>query len=113
MRLAFLTCVGLVVCLGCSSSSKGKPTPSGAPSPAGKKVIISPSLALVGKVVSVNTNLRFAVLDFPPGIMPTVGQQLSVYRGEQKVGEVKVSGPQRDTNIAADITAGQAQVGDQ
>jgi hypothetical protein len=38
---------------------------------------------------------------------------MNVYRRGLKVGEVKVTGPQRDDNIVADITAGEAAVGDE
>jgi hypothetical protein len=45
--------------------------------------------------------------------MAGIGQILTVSRDGLKVGEVKVSGPQRDDNIVADITAGEARVGDE
>jgi hypothetical protein len=66
-----------------------------------------------GKVAAVNTGLRFAVLDFYLAQLPAIEQRLGVYRQGQKVGEVKISGPARDHNIVADITAGEAQVGDE
>ena len=45
--------------------------------------------------------------------LPALEQRLIVYRGGLKVGEVKVSGPQQDDNIVADIVAGQAEAGDE
>ena len=66
-----------------------------------------------GKVASVNAGLRFAVLDFPLTQLPAVDQRLGVYRQGQKVGEVKITGPARDHIIVADITAGEAQTGDE
>jgi tetratricopeptide (TPR) repeat protein len=66
-----------------------------------------------GKVASVNANLRFVVMDFPLRKMPALDQRLNVYRNAQKVGEVKVTGPALDTTIAGDITAGEAQLGDE
>ena len=45
--------------------------------------------------------------------MPAVDQRLNVYHDGQKTGEVKVTGPTRDTTIAGDITAGEARVGDE
>jgi hypothetical protein len=77
------------------------------------KVIVTPETVLVGKVVRVNANARFAVLNFPVGTMPTPGQQLNVYRQGLKVGEVKATGPQQDDNVVADIVNGEAQVGDE
>ena len=72
-----------------------------------------PDEELFGRVVSVNPVLRFAVMDFPIGKMPALEQRLNVYRNGQKVGEVKVTGPMRDTTIAGDIMAGETQVGDE
>ncbi len=69
--------------------------------------------AVLGRVVSVNPVLRFLVMDFPVRKLPVLEQRLNVYRNGQKVGEVKVTGPGRDTTIAGDITAGDVQVGDE
>lgn len=66
-----------------------------------------------GKVASVNPTLRFIVMDFPLRRMPAFEQRLNVYRGGQKVGEVKVTGPSLDTTIAGDIIMGEAQIGDE
>ena len=44
--------------------------------------------------------------------MPQIGQTLSVYRAGLKVGEVKITGPQRDNDIVADLTTGDAGAGD-
>src|SRR5437867_321346 len=118
MRRVMLVILSAVVLAGCASSkerSAGKSPPSAraGSKPPKSKPIITPDLQLMGKVVSANQELRFVVLDFPLGEMPRVDQRLSVYRQGQKVGELKVSGPQNDTNIVADITAGNAQVGDE
>ena len=56
---------------------------------------------------------RFVVLEFPVGHMPASEQRLFVYRGGLKVGEIKVTGPQRDDHIVADLTGGEAQAGDE
>jgi hypothetical protein len=66
-----------------------------------------------GKVASVNTTLRFVVLDFTFKKQPVLEQRLGIYRQGQKVGEVKVTGPERRGNIVADLVAGEAQVGDE
>ena len=42
-----------------------------------------------------------------------VDQRLNIYHNGQKIGEVKVTGPTRDTTIAGDIIAGEANVGDE
>lgn len=78
-----------------------------------KPLLVTPDLSLTGRVVSVNLVGRFVVLTFPSGRLPALGQVLSVYRDGLKVGEVRVSGPQRDDHIVADIAAGEVRVGDQ
>ena len=106
MRCLFFlaVCAGVVLAAGCVQPKSGaaKPPP-----------IVTPDRTLTGKVVSANATLRFTVLNFPVGRMPQVGQVLSVYRNGLKVGEVKVSGPQRDDNVVADISTGEAQKGDE
>jgi hypothetical protein len=77
------------------------------------KLIITPETVTVGKVVRVNQSARFAVLNFPLGIMPAPQQKLNVYRQGLKVGEMKVTGPQQEDNTVGDIVAGEAQVGDE
>jgi len=78
-----------------------------------QKIIVTPETVLVGKVVRVNVNAQFAVLNFPVGTMPAPGQRLNVYRQGLKVGEVKATGPQQDDNVVADIISGEALAGDE
>jgi hypothetical protein len=66
-----------------------------------------------GRIASVNPILRFVVMEFPVWRLPAPEQRLNVYRGEQKVGEVKVTGPTIDTTVAGDLVAGEAQPGDE
>jgi hypothetical protein len=77
-----------------------------------QNLIVTPEQALSGKILKVNPEGRFVVLNFPIGKLPFVGQRLNVYRHNLKVGEVKVTGPQREDNIVADISAGEAEPGD-
>jgi hypothetical protein len=67
---------------------------------------------VAGTVREVRPQLRFVILDYGPGKVPQLDQKLSVYRGTDKVGEIKISGPYRGTTVAADITAGEAKFGD-
>jgi hypothetical protein len=67
----------------------------------------------VGRVVFFNEQGRFVVLQFPVGRMATLETRLNVYRFGLKVGEVKVTGPQSNDNIIADIVNGEARVGDE
>ena len=77
------------------------------------KLIVTPETALIGKVLSFDPDARFAVLNFPIGHLPVLGERLSVYRLGVKVGEIKVTGPQRDDNIVGDLIAGDARTGDE
>ena len=73
---------------------------------------VTPENILVGKVVGVNAPLRFVVLNFPLGRMPSPERRLDIFRRGLKVGEVKVTGPQQQDNTVADLVAGEAEVGD-
>jgi hypothetical protein len=75
-------------------------------------VVTASEIAAVGKVVLVNKSAQFVVLNFPLGRMAPVGQRLDLYRHGLKVGEVNVTGPQREDNTVADLVAGEAEVGD-
>ena len=70
-------------------------------------------LVLIGRIVSANPIGRFVVVNFPLGKMPTAGQRFSVYRQGLKMGELRITGPQHDDNVVADISAGDATVGDE
>jgi hypothetical protein len=74
--------------------------------------IVTPG-GLQGQVASVNANGRFVVLSYPIGGLPSLEKRLNVYHNGLKVAELKVTGPQRDNNIVADIVAGQCAPGDQ
>ena len=78
-----------------------------------QKLIVTPGSLLVGKVAFVNMTARFVVLNFPIGQLPAIDQHLNLYRSDLKVGEVKVTGPQYDDNVVADLLAGDSAIGDQ
>ena len=99
---------------GCSwmhhKSASPKPVPTA--TRAATKPIITPDYSLTAKVVSINTVGRFVVLSFPASQMPKLEQTLFLYRGGLKVAELRVTGPQQDNDIVADLVSGEAQVGD-
>ncbi len=86
-----------------TSPATGKTTPA----------IVTPDNSLTARVVSFNSAGRFVVLGFPVGQMPKLEQGLFLYRNGMKVGEIRITGPQRDNNIVADLVTGEAQVGDE
>jgi hypothetical protein len=82
------------------------------PAPVQPQTIVTPDTSLSARVVSVNTVGRFVVLGFPPGRMPKVDQIFYLYRTGLKVGMVRITGPQTENNIVADLATGDAQAGD-
>ena len=75
-------------------------------------MIVTPDDSPVGKVAWVNLGARFVVLNFPVGHLPPMDQRFNLYRKGFKVGEVKITGPQHDDNVVADLVAGDSAVGD-
>lgn len=75
--------------------------------------IVTPDNSLTARVASYNSAGRFVVLSFPVGRMPAMDQTLFLYRNGLKTGEVKITGPQHDNDIVADLVTGTAQVGDE
>ena len=88
-----------------------EPVPTPAPKPA--PPIVTPDTGVSGRVTRYNETGRFVVMNFPVARMPAMGKQLFLYRNNLKVGEVKITGPQRDDHIVGDLTTGEAQVGDE
>ncbi len=65
------------------------------------------------KIVSVNPELRFVVIDFSSRVMPPVGTRLNVYRGDKNIGAVRITEPVRARLATADILQGEVHVGDE
>jgi len=76
-------------------------------------VTVTPRASILGRVTAVNPSLRFVVIDFSMGGVPALERRLGVYRQGQRVAQVKISGPQDETVIAADITEGKVEIGDE
>lgn len=125
MRLLPAPLLALLVVAGCAGPSGVKDgTPSGKakakstapPKPAKGQPppvpVIEPVAAFTGKVVLVNAPLRYIVIEGVIGRLPPSDTALNVYRDGQKVGVVVVSNQSRGANFAADISIGDARVGD-
>ena len=95
------------------ASGSSRPKASGARNSPISTLIVTPMPVLTGRVTSYNAPGRFVVLNFPVGHLPQLEQRLDVYRQGIKVGEVKVTGPQRDDHIVADVTQGEVEAGDE
>jgi hypothetical protein len=129
MRLLVLSLTFLLLATGCQRSGLSVPpgldhdpvwtgedgNTSGDSSDAtsGDPTIIPVVNAPIGQVASVHAALRFVILDFPLHPMPQVDRRLFIYREQQKVGVVKVTGPSHGRTIAADLIEGEAKSGDQ
>lgn len=115
MRLTFqILLLTLVVAVsGCAT--KVSPEYGEVP-PASKirtKPVVKSSDALSGRVVRFSVVGRFVILNFSIAKMPALDQTLFIYRENLKVGVVKITGPQQDDNIVADIVEGEAKAGDE
>jgi hypothetical protein len=114
----FMAVLWLVAgCSGTQSSTKpgGRLPQSSSVRTNAPALTVSPATgaSAAGRVARVNTGGGFVILTYPLGQLPAVGRRLGVYRNGMKVGELKVSEPQYQQNTAADITAGEAQAGDE
>jgi hypothetical protein len=99
-----------VLAVGCVFHKVQKTSAS---APRTSQTVVTPDNSLTARVAAYNAVGRFVVLSFPVGQVPKLDQTLFLYRDGLKVAEVKVSGPQRDNNIVADLVNGDAQVGDE
>jgi hypothetical protein len=122
--LLWVALLSAPVLAGCTGTTGKSPSAAGLPhtgaaaaptTPKAKSqgLIVTPEKGLAGKVALVNATARYVVLTFPLGTMAARDQHLSLYRRGLKVGEVKVTGPQREDSIVADLVAGEAEVGDE
>jgi hypothetical protein len=71
------------------------------------------SEATLGRVLVVNANLRFAVIDFGLRRIPDAGTRLNAFRNDLKVGEIKITEWRQESNAVGDITAGELRAGDE
>jgi len=90
-----------------------KPKSPSARNSSASALIVTPNPVLTGRVTSFNAVGRFVVLNFPIGHLPALEQRMNIYRQGVMVGEVKITGPQRDDHIVADVTTGEVQPGDE
>jgi hypothetical protein len=96
---------------GCAYHRPARTARPATPAAVAPQPIVTPDNSLTARVVSYNASGRFVVLSFPVGQMPRLDQSLFLYRDGMKVGEVKITGPQRENNIVADLVTGEAEVG--
>ena len=110
-RSIFIVLSLAMAATGCSLFHKSPPAPKPAVTPT-PPPIVTADTSLQAKVISVNGVGHFVVLGFPNNALPKVNQTLFLYRAGLKVAQVKITGPQQENDIVADIVTGDAQVGD-
>ena len=110
--LTLLLLAGMLA-TGCSIFHKSQKAPAPAHHARPSQTVVTPDNSLTARVASYNATGRFVVLSFPVSQMPKLDQTLFLYRDGLKVAEVKVTGPQRDNNVVADLISGDAQAGDE
>jgi hypothetical protein len=110
MRIMLCLALGTLLVLdGCATRNAGAvfaPLPN-------EKVIVTAASGLAGRIIKMNPEGRFVILNFPIGHLPALEQRMNVYRRGLKVGEVKITGPQMDDDIVGDVIDGEAQAGDE
>lgn len=66
-----------------------------------------------GRIHSVNPGLQFVVVDYTIGGAPPMQSLVPVYRGNQKIGQLRLTGPERNGFVAADVVEGIVQIDDE
>jgi hypothetical protein len=74
---------------------------------------VTPDFKAAGKIVTFDEHARFAVVNFPVGVLPKPDHSLAVYRKGLKVGELRATAQQKDNNVVADLMTGSAQKDDE
>jgi hypothetical protein len=113
-RVTAAALVAGLVLVGCRTLG---PEPEPAPAAAATNSVpeeprIRPLDDSVGRVVSVNVRLKFAVLDYTLYRLPAQGQLLVAERDGAAVGELRVNGPVQGTTLSADVLTGDIRAGD-
>ncbi len=65
------------------------------------------------KVVSLNREHGFVVIDYTSRTIPSLGTRVDVYRKDKPVGTVRITEPMRAQFATADIVEGEVRVGDE
>lgn len=108
--LALILVTGNSLCSGCQTQ---KPDPTAPVSPLAPPSKVEALDGSVGRVVSVNTPLRFVVLDFSLSRLPQPGERLDLFHEGTIVGELKTGYHARESSVVADILQGTPVPGDE
>ncbi|HUJ71989.1 MAG TPA: hypothetical protein VLZ30_07080 [Verrucomicrobiae bacterium] len=111
---AAVSCVAMMLFSGCAGSGTtvrartaakpGNPVQQPSPAPLGPPA---------ARIVSVNADLGFVVVDFGSLTVPTPGTQVSIYHGGKRVGVVRITEPVHAPLATADVVEGEVRMGDE
>ena len=94
---------------GCSTGKpKSGPAITARPAAGQTNLVIAPTGTPTGRVASFNPQSKIVVVSFPVGQLPALDTRLAVFHAGQKIGTLKLSGPQADTFIVGDLISGTA-----
>lgn len=97
-----------VLSVGCSvAGCRTAPGPAAAAAEPAEPVYVE---VVAGRVMHVNGREGHVILECAS--LPSAGEEAKVYRGEELVGRLRVSGPGRFPFVAADILEGRPREGD-
>jgi len=96
---------------GCRTGSKTKTAERS--SDDSTNIVLTPNLKPVGRIAHVNKPGRFVVVNYTLGPIPRPDQRIFAYRNGLRIAELRVTGPEEDTNTVADILAGDPQIQDE
>lgn len=65
------------------------------------------------RIQSVNDRGQFVVLDFGVGALPPIRTKMNIYRQNEIVGVLRLTGPVVENIAAGDIVSGDARAGDE
>ena len=113
-RTAVMSGALVVLFSGCLGSKASAPSRA-ATRPSGAYLEPTPAElgAVPARIVSVNSEHSFVVIDFGSQVVPAAGTQVNVYRGDKRAGAVRITEPVRAPFATADVLEGQVRVGDE
>ena len=114
-RMVVINVALALLSLGCAwmkPSTTKQPPPAPVPAKAQAQPVPQELGATTPKIVSVNAEQKFAVVDFKSQSLPEAGTILNAYHGGKRVGAVRVTQPVRAPYATADVVEGDVRLGD-
>jgi len=113
-RAAAVSGMAMVLFSGCVGSGTTVPARTAA-TPSNARLEPTPAQmgATTAKIVSVNPDLGFVVVDFGSRPVPTPGTQVGIFRGDKRVGAVRITEPVHVPLATADVIEGEIRLGDE